>query len=66
MRSALAFQLRDDRQWRAACGVSREYRESLGSELSGIVEAVGDDGADFRPGDEVYGAICDAESNLLF
>ncbi len=28
----------------------------LGSELSGNVEAVGDDVADFKPGDEVYGA----------
>jgi NADPH:quinone reductase-like Zn-dependent oxidoreductase len=28
----------------------------LGSELSGIVEAVGEQAAGFKPGDEVYGA----------
>src|SRR5580700_1959794 len=28
----------------------------LGSELSGIVEAVGEEAAGFKPGDEVYGA----------
>jgi NADPH:quinone reductase-like Zn-dependent oxidoreductase len=37
-------------------GLKQSLPLILGSELSGIVEAVGDEVADFKPGDEVYGA----------
>ena len=40
---------------RPMMGLRRPRSGDLGSDFAGIVESLGDDVADFRPGDEVYG-----------
>ena len=41
---------------RGLTGVLRPKSELLGTDFAGVVEAVGQDVSDFRPGDEVFGA----------
>ena len=56
--------LRGDPMYARIGGLRRPARNVLGSDIAGVVEAVGSDVTRFRPGDEVYGDNLDLKGGF--